>query len=346
MTEVVAAPVEAPVADVTPSTPTHVADAAKADSFADRMARAKAKFEAKPEAKAAEPVAEEAVADSKVEPAKPVEKPDHVDAKSEAAHVRALAALRKVEAENLRLKSESKAAADKIAAEAAADREALKALRDQLKSYEKNPTAALKAAGLTAEQFMRGVVDGTIKPPAPDDVLGQELAQIKAELAERREAEKAAEESRREAAAQREQEERQTAARVKDLEVVRQVITADEYPITAALGAFDVVLNACYESGSQDVAGKAAEFEAHQIALLENLITPDVLSALSKRSAKIRETVGTLRGGQSRQTAVSSGGPRVAAARDVVSAPSTGSEAPRSEAERMARAKALLNGLK
>ena len=335
------------VADVTPATPTHVQEKQQASSYAERMARAmgvfkqpvKAELEgvAKPAEAAPEPAAPEPEA-------KPAPEPEKVDAKAESAHARALAALRKAEAENLRLKSEGKSAAEKLAAELAADRAEAAKLKAQIEAITKNPIAALKAAGMTAEQFMRQVAKGEIAPPAPDDELReqiqaklspleQELAELKAEREERKAAEaRAAEEAR------------VSEARAKDLTVVRQIVTAEEYPITAALDAFDTVLTACYQSGSQDVAAKAAEFEAHQVSLLESLLTPKVLSALEKRSAKIRETVSSLRGsGQSRQTTVSSGGPRVAA-RDVVSAPTTPIEPPKSDAERMARAKARLAG--
>lgn len=317
------------------------------------MARAKAvfnkpaeppKLEAVP---AEQPANEEPAAETKPTPEPASDKPDP---KAEAAHVRALAALRKAESENLRLKNESKAAAEKLAADLAAERAAVQKLQSQFDLITKEPDegkralAALKAAGVQVDQFMRGVATGKVTPPGADDELRevmqakltpleQELAELKAERDARKAAEaKAAEESQ------------MAAARERDLGVVREIVTAEEYPITAALGAFDVVLNSCYQSGSQDVAAKAAEFEAHQISLLESLLTPKVLTALEKRSAKIRETVGSIRGtGHSRQTPVSGGGPRVAA-RDVVSAPSTPAEAPKTDAERMARAKARLSG--
>lgn len=357
MSDTATAPVvEAPVAasteavvDVTPSVPSHVQDAQKVESFADRMARARSKFEGKGEP-LDKPVVEKVEAKpepaaAKEEPAPEPEKPaEKLTAKEEAAHARALAALRKAEAENLRLKSEAKSAAEKLAAELAAERNARTALETQFKSFEKNPAAALKAAGMTAEEFMRGVANGTIKPPAPEDELREQVASklspLEQQLAEMR----AKLEERERAEAQRAQEAQQAEARERDLGVVKQLVTEADYPITAALGAYDVVLNACYQSGSQDVAGKAAEFEAHQVSLLENLFNPKVLAALEKRSPKIREMVSSLRSNPSSKTAVSGGSPRVAAARDVVSAPTTPRELPKSDAERMARAKARLSG--
>ncbi len=335
------------VADVTPKTPTHVAEAAKTLSFVERMARAKAVFEKAPEAPKLEGAPETPAEVEKPEPvkAKPdaaVEKP--AAPKDDLDRSRTLTALRKAESDNLRLKAEAKTTADKLAAERDADRAELAKLQAQMAAIAKDPLAALKAAGVSADQFMRDVVAQKIKPPTPEDELRdqmaskmspleQELATIKAKLAEKDAAEaKTAEETR------------QSQARERDLGVVKTIVTADEYPITAALGAYETVLGECYRTGSQDVAAKAAEFEAHQIGLLENLLTPKVLAVLEKRSAKIRETVGSLKGnGQSRQPTGSSGGPRVAA-RDVVSAPTTPAERPKTDAERMARAKALLNG--
>lgn len=335
-----------------PAPPTHVQDAVKAQSFAERMAKAKAVFSAagekpkleKPEPADAEPSEKaETAPEPEAAKAKP-ETPEKPDAKADAAHARALAALRKAESENLRLKSESKAAADKLAAERDADRAAMQKLQAQLDAIMKDPVAALKASGKTADQFMRDVVEGKIKPPAPEDALReqmteklspleQRLADAEAKLKAREEAEKAAT-----------QEREARAAYERNLETTKKVITAEDYPITAALGAYETVLKHCYDTGSDDIAAKAAEFEAHQLGLLENLLTPQVLAALAKRSAKIRETVGTGKGAvQSRQTTGSSGGPRVAA-RDVVSAPTTPVERPKTEAERMARAKALLSG--
>jgi hypothetical protein len=340
-----------------PAEPSHVQDAAKKASYVERRNKALAIFKGGAPAAptivgpgTAEPPAEPAPesADAETEPPAPAAKakaePEKADPKAEAAHARALAALRKEEAEKLRLKSELDKAESTRKAEIDAERAETAKLRAQLEALMKDPVAALKAAGKTADQFMREVVEGKIKPPAPEDELReqvqskltpleQELARIKAEL----DAEKAAK-------AEREQAEQQKAAREKDLGVVKSVVTAEEYPITAALGAYDVVLNACYQTGSQDVAAKAAEFEAHQVQLLETLLTPKLLAALEKRSPKIRETVGALRGpAQSRQAAVSSGGPRVAA-RDVVSAPSTPVERPKTPEERKARALQMLKG--
>jgi hypothetical protein len=340
-----------------PAEPSHVQDAAKKASYVERRNKALAIFKGGAPAAptivgpgTAEPPAEPAPesADAETEPPAPAAKakaePEKADPKAEAAHARALAALRKEEAEKLRLKSELDKAESARKADIEAERAETAKLRAQLEALMKDPVAALKAAGKTADQFMREVVEGKIKPPAPEDELReqvqskltpleQELARIKAEL----DAEKAAK-------AEREQAEQQKAVREKDLGVVKSVVTADEYPITAALGAYDVVLNACYQTGSQDVAAKAAEFEAHQVQLLETLLTPKLLAALEKRSPKIRETVGALRGpAQSRQAAVSSGGPRVAA-RDVVSAPSTPVERPKTPEERKARALQMLKG--
>lgn len=339
------------VADVTPATPSHVQDAAKQLSFAERMAKAKAVFAeagkpklegAAPQETPAEAPAEEPAAEVKPKVETAADKP--ADPKAEAQNVRALAALRKAEAENLRLKAEAKASADKLAAELAADRAEAAKLKAQLEALAKDPSLALKHAGMTPDQYMRGVVDGKIKPPSPEDALRdqvtEKLSPVEQRLAEAEAKLKAREEA--EAKAARDAETK--AAQERDLGVVKSIVTAEEYPITAALGAYETVLAECYRTGSQDVAAKAAEFEAHQIGLLENLLTPKLLAALEKRSAKIRETVTGLKAGaQSRQTTGSSGGPRVAA-RDVVSAPSTPVEQPKTDAERMARAKARLMG--
>lgn len=333
--------------------PTQAQENAKAASYKERKAKALAIFNAgsKPAEAAPAPTLEGAAstavesADSEsAEPTTAAPKTEAPDAKAETAHARALAALRKAEAENLRLKNESKAAADKLAADREADRQALVELQKRFESITKDPVAALKAAGMTADQFMRAVVDKKITPPAPEDELREQvqskLSPLEQKLAEMEAKLRAKEEA--EAAAQQEAQTRQV--RERDLGTVKSIVTAEEFPVTAALGAFDVVLDACYRDKTNDVAGKAAEFEAHQIALLENLLNPKVLAALEKRSPKIRETVGALRGPvQSRQAAGSSGGPRVAA-RDVVSAPTTPVERPKTFAERRARAAAILNG--
>jgi hypothetical protein len=340
-----AAPSAAPETPA-PSEPLSAAqEGAKAASYKDRKAKALAIFAAGGKAPEA---AAEAVADT-VEAEAPPETPPApetpaVDAKAETAAARALAALRKAEAENLRLKNEAKAELERERAERAAEKAEAAKLQKRLEAIAADPVAAIEAAGMSAEQFMREVATGKIKPRTTDDVLRDQV-QDKLSPLEQRLADAEAKLKAREEAEAQERTQRETlAAREKNLGIVKSVVTADEYPITAALGAYDVILDSCYRDQTDNVAEQAAKFEAHQVALLEQLLSKNVLAALEKRSPKIRETVSALRGAaQSRQAAVSSGGPRVAA-RDVVSAPTTPVERPKTFAERRARAAAVLTG--
>lgn len=338
-----------------PAEPSHVQDAAKKAGYAERKAKALAVFNGAQKGALAlvgpgtAPPAEETPppADEPAEETPPpaAAKPEPaLSAKEETAHARALTALRKTEAEKLELKRQVEKAESDRKAERDADRAETAKLKAQLEAISKDPSLALKHAGMTPDQYMRGVVEGKIKPPAAEDALREhvegKLSPLEQRLAETEAKLKAREDAEAEATKQAEQ----TAAHARNLETVKRVLPAEEYPLIAALGAHETVLGVCYKTGSEDVAAKAAEFEAHQVSLLENLLTPKVLAALEKRSPKIRETVSSLRAAnQSRQPAVSSGGPRVAA-RDVVSAPTTPVERPKTPAERMSRAKAVLKG--
>lgn len=319
-------------------------DAAKELSFKERRARAVAIFkggavETPVVETPAEPVVEAA---PEPEPAPVVE----ATAKENARLVKAALDLKERNAENLRLKQELKAANDKYTSERATEQAEFAKMKAQLDAFMKDPRAALKAHG-GYDGITKKVLAGELKMPTADEVLAEQMAermspieQKMAELQAKLDAKEAAEAKATEDA-------RSASVRTNDLGLVKTFVEAadDRFPLVAAHpGGHQWVLDLCYQHQTQNIEAQAQALEEHLASqALAYLQSPKALARL-RADPKVRETLGATKAtGQSGKTVVSSDGPRVLA-RDVVSAPTTPVERPKTQAERKARAQAILFG--
>lgn len=348
-----AAPASAPEAVPGPSADS--GPAAKPSTPAQRFARASAMLSgAKPaaapalggvaETPAADPAPAtdapaEAAAEVPAAEAAPAQRAGESDDKYVARLAKALSDLTQKDVTLLQRDGELKS---ERAAREAKEAE-IKALSAKLDAISKDPIAALKAAGTSYDELTRLVLEGKIKAPTAEDDLRAKVDEKTKSLEDKYAELQAKLEAKEKAEAEATAKTQAEAQRTKDLDTVKTLLPAKDFPLITALGAHDAVLERCYAEQSQDVAGQAAAWEKHVLSQLEQLITPQTLAALETRSPKIRETVKALKGAadQSRKPVVSSDGPRVLAA-DTVSAPSTPIERPATEAERKKRALALL----
>lgn len=276
----------------------------------------------------------------------PEQRPGESDAKYEARLARALADIQKEQGEKLLLK---KQLADRDTTEGALKAD-LEALRARLAKIEADPAEALRAAKTTYDEYTKKILAGEVKAPTPEDELARKVDEKSSEL-ERRLADmqaklEAKEKAEQEAALKRQYEE----TRSRDLEIVKARIqaAAEKHPLVASLSwSAERVLDLCYQEQTNDIEGQLAKLDAAASSDLETLLqSPRALAAVLKRSPKIRETIqAAIAGGkdQSRQTPKSSEGPRALGA-DVVSAPTTPIDRPKTKEEKRRSALRILSG--
>jgi hypothetical protein len=350
--EAVVSETSAPAAEPTGGHVEAKSDEAKAASYKERRARAMSIFagksaegpavEAAPEVEAA-PVA----AEPETQPAVDVAAPEP-SAKDAARLAKMAVDLKERNAEALKLRNEAKARDEKHAADLAERDGKLNKLQAQLDKFLADPRAALQAHG-GYDAVTKKVLAGELKMPTPDEVLAEQMAErmspLERELAELK-AERAAEKA---AQAKAQQDAQAQATRTNDLGVVKNYVesASEAFPFIAAHpGGHEWLLDLCYRNQTQDIEGQAKALEQHlESQALAYARSPKALARLTKADPKVRETIsGVIKpADQSRKNPVSSEGPRVLA-RDVVSAPTTPIERPKTAAERKARAVARLFG--
>lgn len=312
------------------------------------MARARAKFVGGGNATPEPVTAPEPVAEAKPEPEAPVAEaaPEAPSAKESARLAKMAVDLKERNAEALKLRNELKARDEKYAADNAARDSEMAKLKAQLDAIMKDPRAALKAHG-GYDSITKKVLAGELKMPSAEEVMAEQVAERMTPLEQRLADLQAKLDAKEAAEAKAQQEAQTTATRTRDLGVVQQFVesASDNYPLVAALpGGHEWLLNLCYQNQTQDIDGQAKALEEHLASqATAYLQSPKALARLKQVSPKVRETIEGQAPNQSRKNPVSSEGPRVLA-RDVVSAPTTPIERPKTQAERKARATAILFG--
>lgn len=347
----------APVSAVT--NPQSLAEGAKGR---DKMARAVARFMGKPVGDAAEaPAKLEAV---KPEPETPAEEPAETpepaaaavpeqkagesDAKYQARLAQSLADLAKRDV-TIREQGEAQ---KKLSADLDALRAQLKAKEDEITRRDTDPVYALKAHG-GFDSVAQRVLKQEIKPQSAEELIREQVTTsttaLETKLAEMQ-AKLEAKEAAERAATEKAENDRQVAeTRSRDLETVktRFKTAAEKYPVAAAFVTPEALLDVCYRNQIAEPDKALELIEAETSQNLESILgNPRAVAAYLKSRPKVRETLLAALGGgkeQSRKTPSSSEGPRAIGA-DVVSAPTTPTERPKSKEERMKSAVARLTG--